>query len=320
MGESWTQSQSPVTQMLTAVDFPSAKIGFAVGHDGQVVRTNDGGINWSLAREGLKAQAELNEIAVKEYAAEVSRVQYLVEEGVTEDPDLPLAFEGMSVEEELEELEWLLESSQEKLSEAVVAQPLMDVWFKDDFTGFAAGAFGQLFKTSNGGRSWINLAKSIGNIEGYHLNTVAGASDGSVYVAGEAGFLAYSKDYGKTWQQSDLGYDGSIFGLIVSNDGTTVVATGLRGNTFISKDKGVSWASIDTGSDYSFSSGALYGQNSLVLVGSGGNVAVSNDGGASFTMNTIPSRSSLSSVAVMPDGKMVMAGQAGIHHFSSKNN
>jgi photosystem II stability/assembly factor-like uncharacterized protein len=226
----------------------------------------------------------------------------------------------MSVEEELEELEWLLESSQEKLSEAVVAQPLMDVWFKDDFTGFAAGAFGQLFKTSNGGRSWINLAKSIGNIEGYHLNTVAGASDGSVYVAGEAGFLAYSKDYGKTWQQSDLGYDGSIFGLIVSNDGATVVATGLRGNTFISKDKGVSWASIDTGSDYSFSSGALYGQNSLVLVGSGGNIAVSDDGGESFTISTVPSRSSLSSVAVMPNGKMVIAGQAGIHHFSSKNN
>ena len=319
-GHTWTQSQVPLTQMLTAVDFPSANVGFAVGHDGQVVNTRDAGVTWSLVRDGLKSQAALNEQAVKGYAAEISRVQYLIDEGTLEDPDQPLAFAGMTLEEELEELEWLLENGKEKLNADVVAPPLMDVWFKDDLTGYTAGAFGQFFKTSNGGRRWENLSQLIGNADGYHLNAVGGGTDGSIYVAGEAGFLAFSADAGKTWQHANLGYDGSIFGLVVSNDGATVVATGLRGNTFISRDSGVTWHSTNTGSDYSFSSGALYGKESLVLVGSGGNVATSTDGGQSFQLDIVPTRSSLSSVVVLPNGKYVIAGQGGIHHFSFNSN
>lgn len=320
MGQTWVQTQAPLTQMLTAIDFPSANVGFAVGHDGQIVGTHDGGVTWSLVRDGLKSQLVLNEQAVKNYAAEVSRVQYLIEEGATEDPDQPLAFEGMSLDEELEELEWLLESSKDKLNEDVIAPPLMDVWFKDDLTGYTAGAFGQFFKTSNGGRRWQNLSQAINNIDGYHLNAVVGANDGSVYVAGEAGFLAFSSDGGKSWQRADLGYDGSIFGLIASQDGSTVIATGLRGNTFMSQDKGVTWTTLNTGSDYSFSSGALYGQQSLVLVGAGGYVATSDNAGESFTLKAIPSRSSLSSVLVLPNNKMIMTGQGGIHHLSTNNN
>ena len=319
-GVTWLQSETPLTQMLTAVDFPSAAIGFAVGHDGQVVRTSDSGATWTLVRKGLDAQLIINELAVKNYAAELSRVQYLIEEGALEDPDQPSAFKGMTLDEELEELEWLLESGKEKLNDAVIAQPLMDVWFKDDFIGYTVGSFGQIFKTSNGGRRWTDLSQSVSNVDGYHLNAVVGTNKGSVYAAGEAGFLIYSNDAGKTWSKADLGYDGSIFGLIASDDGATVIATGLRGNTFISKDKGKSWNSVDTGSDYSFSSGALYGKNSLVLVGTGGKVAISDDGGETFVLHTIPSRSSLSSVLVLPDGQFVMVGQGGIHHFSTNKN
>ena len=319
-GQTWTQSAVPVIQMLTAVDFPSANIGFAVGHDGVVVSSRDGGKTWSLVRDGLKAQLKINEMAVKEYAAELSRINYLIEEGATQDPDQPLAYAGMTLDEELEEIEWLLENSKEKLNGDVIAQPLMDVWFKDDLTGFTSGAFGQLFKTSSGGRRWVNLSNSIGNVDSYHLNAVAGDNNGGVYVAGEAGFLTVSKDSGKTWKRADLGYEGSIFGLIASSDGATVIATGLRGNTFISKDQGSTWHSLDTGSDYSLSSGSLFGDQSLVLVGSGGNVAVSDDGGATFTLNVLPSRSSLSSAVVLSNGQLVLAGQGGIHHFSTNKN
>ncbi len=319
-GNSWSQSKAPVSQMLTSIDFASSKVGFAVGHDGQVIRTSDGGTTWTLVRDGLKAQALLNEIAVKDYAAEISRVQYLIDEGATEDPDQPAEFAGMTLDEELEELEWLHESAKEKLTEDTVAPPLMDVWMKDELTAFVVGAFGQMFKTSSGGRSWQNLSRDVGNIDGYHLNTVAGTNDGGIYVAGEAGFLSYSHDLGKTWTVADLGYDGSIFGLVASKDGSTIVATGLRGNTFISKDKGVSWNSVQTGTDYSFSSGVLYGANNLALVGAGGNVAISNDGAKTFTVNTIPQRSSLSSVVAVTNSKLILVGAGGIYTYIPNNN
>ncbi|HEX4871897.1 MAG TPA: YCF48-related protein [Nevskiaceae bacterium] len=47
-GQSWRQVASPVDTALTAVSFLDARIGWAVGHDAAVLRTEDGGERWSL--------------------------------------------------------------------------------------------------------------------------------------------------------------------------------------------------------------------------------------------------------------------------------
>ena len=48
-GKNWQQSPSPVRAMLTRAQFLDADHGWAVGHDGSVLRTDDGGKNWTLA-------------------------------------------------------------------------------------------------------------------------------------------------------------------------------------------------------------------------------------------------------------------------------
>ncbi|NRA42396.1 MAG: hypothetical protein HRU21_08840 [Pseudomonadales bacterium] len=311
----WQQADVPVAQMLTAVSFPSSKVGYAVGHDSHIVRSEDGGQTWTLIRDGLKAQAALNELAVKDWAAELSRVQGLIDQGLEFDPEQPMAFEGMSLIEQLDEVQWYYESAQDKLSETITAPPLMDVWFSNEELGYAAGAFGKLFKTEDGGQTWQNLSGSIGNIDEFHLNAITGAHGGSIYVAGEAGFLVYSHDNGSSWQQADLGYDGTIFGLIASKDGASVIATGLRGNTFISRDKGLSWQPLATGVDYSLSSGLLFGDASLILVGAGGNIALSQNNSESFEQFILPARASLSAVVALPENQFLLVGQGGFHRF-----
>lgn len=47
-GKHWTQAKVPVRAELTAVSFPSKDVGYAVGHDGTIVKTIDGGKTWSL--------------------------------------------------------------------------------------------------------------------------------------------------------------------------------------------------------------------------------------------------------------------------------
>ena len=44
----WTQVPVPVRAALTAVHFPDAKHGWAVGHDAAIVATEDGGQTWTL--------------------------------------------------------------------------------------------------------------------------------------------------------------------------------------------------------------------------------------------------------------------------------
>jgi len=47
-GESWKQASVPVNVLLTAVDFVDDKVGFAVGHDATLLKTEDGGATWQV--------------------------------------------------------------------------------------------------------------------------------------------------------------------------------------------------------------------------------------------------------------------------------
>ena len=47
-GENWTQANVPVNTLLTAVSFSNESLGFAVGHDATLLKTADGGQNWSV--------------------------------------------------------------------------------------------------------------------------------------------------------------------------------------------------------------------------------------------------------------------------------
>jgi len=54
-GASWTQVPVPVSSDLTAVSFADAEYGWAVGHDGIVLATGDGGLHWKKQMDGKEA-------------------------------------------------------------------------------------------------------------------------------------------------------------------------------------------------------------------------------------------------------------------------
>ena len=45
-GSSWTQAEVPASVTLTGVHFPTPDKGWAVGHDGLVLHSSDGGLTW----------------------------------------------------------------------------------------------------------------------------------------------------------------------------------------------------------------------------------------------------------------------------------
>lgn len=56
-GNSWQQTDSPVSLMLTRVHFTDAKNGWALGYDETMLRTTDGGNNWKLAHHNPRGRA-----------------------------------------------------------------------------------------------------------------------------------------------------------------------------------------------------------------------------------------------------------------------
>jgi photosystem II stability/assembly factor-like uncharacterized protein len=216
---------------------------------------------------------------------------------------------------DLEDLEYTLEDAivlEEDAQLAVEtgpADPLLAVRFLDEQRGFAAGAYGTFLRTSDGGESWELTLGGIDNPDRFHLYSLLPASDGALYLAGEAGLLFRSLDEGQTFERYWDIYDGSLFGLIESGEG--VLAFGLRGNLFRYDEAADTWAALESENDVSLYGGTRRADGAALLVGAAGRVLERTADG-SETLRSHPSRSTLSGAIVTSSDETLLVGMDGL--------
>lgn len=258
-GKTWKQVVVPTAAMLTAVHFSSAARGWAVGHDGVILATVDGGNTWIKQRD-----------------------------------------EGRNLS-----------------ADAEAPAPLMDVWFKDESTGWAVGAFGTALETRDGGATWTDIAERLNNVDEFHINAIAGTAAGDVYFGSESGIIFRSRDSGNTWGRIETGYDGSLFGLLVTRAEGVIYALGLRGTLMQSVDEGSTWRKLDTGSDASFA-GSYEGANGTYFAGASGVLLITRNQGVSFEKRQLENNQSLSAVLEASADEVLVVGQGGVRSMDVK--
>jgi photosystem II stability/assembly factor-like uncharacterized protein len=197
-------------------------------------------------------------------------------------------------------------------------KPLLDVYFKNAKQGLAVGAYGQVFRSNDGGTTWKSefhkeflLADDIEYLDDLkledekayldeisfilpHFNGIVLDGD-TLFLLGETGLLAKSKDFGVTWQQFDGFYQGSFFALARTDSGTVLVA-GLRGHVFKGLENGLQWDEITTSTTALLNDIVITHDNRIFILGNNGVLLVSNDDGESFIKKT------------QADGKTLIAG------------
>lgn len=307
-GENWQQAKVPTRQMVTAVYFATPKLGWAVAHDGLILNTLDGGENWELQYDGLAVQKSSNLERERTLKRKVKELEERLSETSGES--------ALSLRDELDEAKDALESAQEKLSELATTAPLLDVFFADPMHGWAAGAFGKLLATDDGGKTWVDISANIGNDDELHLNAITGQGN-TIFMVGEYGLLIRSLDMGKTWEKLPIDYDGTLFAAKLSQDKKLLVVAGLRGNAFVSNDVGASFSASNSNTDLSFSGISLGAKDNdtVLLVGSGGALAISHDGGRNFALSVQQNRLGLSGAKQTSNGSFVLVGLGGVAHF-----
>ena len=213
-GTTFRQAQSvPVRSMLTSVQFLNPRVGYAAGHDGVVLGTQDGGETWTLLRAAPG----------------------------TEQPILSLHFDSLEHGIAVGLYGWAIETRDagRTWGELRVGtgedadRHLFHVFASRRGTLFIAGEAGTIFRSADRGKSWQALdTGNKGSL--WHGRSLI---DGTLLICGMRGHLYRSNDDGQTWQAVESHTTQSLTGIAQLVDGSVFVV-GLGGTVLTSTDSG----------------------------------------------------------------------------------
>ena len=189
-------------------------------------------------------------------------------------------------------------------------RPLLDVWFENAEHGFAIGAYGYFLETRDAGTTW--QARQISQ-DDFHLNQIAAASNGRLYIAAEAGIVYRSDDGGESWTELPSPYEGSFFGsLPLDGDGDAVLLFGLRGRLFRSEDAGDTWMPVQTDTEAMLTSALRLDADSILITGMSGTLLLSKDQGRDFVLHQQEDRLGIAQAMKTGRGDLVLVGEFGV--------
>jgi photosystem II stability/assembly factor-like uncharacterized protein len=218
-GQSWHQAKSvPVLSTLTSVSFADAQNGWAVGHDGAIIHTSDGGENWILQHFDSSTDRPLFSVHFLDSSHGVavglwSLILITSNGGATwSEVKLPAPPDGGKAD-----------------------RNLFRVFAGKDSALYVAAERGTILNSNDGGTTWTY------HDSGYKgsLWTGAVADDGSILVAGLRGSVFRSTDRGTTWLAVKSGTKSSLTDAISS--GQSIVLVGLDGTICDSQDHGATF-------------------------------------------------------------------------------
>jgi len=303
-GKSWTQARTPSSVTLTSVYFPSATMGWAVGHDGLILHSNDAGETWVKQFDGYLANRAIVKGARENKGLAITELDRAKNSGDLTEID--------NAEMHLENTTYALEDALYD-KESGSTKPFLDVWFYDSKIGYAVGAYGMVFRTRDGGKSWLDWSSHLDNSDRLHINGITMVGPRSLMLVGEQGLILRSDDMGKNWRALPSPYEGSLFGIMAKDD--NVLIFGLRGNLYHSVDGGIQWQKVHTNSEQTLMAGVAKTDKTSVLVGNGGSIILLNRRSEDPKSITLPSRTTSAAVAQAPDGTLVIVGEAGVERI-----
>ncbi|WP_343077601.1 YCF48-related protein [Pseudomonas sp.] len=280
-GNSWAQAPVPVSVTLTAVNFSDAQNGWVVGHGGVVLKTQDGGVQWTRQLDGRSLTGALAQALLTAQNAGDERLARKLQRLIDEGPD----------------------------------KPLLDVRFLDPLRGFAAGAYGLLLATDDGGLHWRVACDLLESGEDRHLYAIRRLGN-RLFLVGEQGLLYRSSDNGHSFAPLPSPAEGSWFDLL--GEGDELLLLGLRGALWRSEDGGVHWSQLRVDTQYSFVTGAaLADGKGYLLADDGGGIWQLPAGAEEAHRLDSSARFPLTGLTFAADGEAVASGLLGTLRFAA---
>jgi photosystem II stability/assembly factor-like uncharacterized protein len=298
-GRSWRQSAIATRTTFTSVAAVDAQV-WAVGHDGVIVHSADGGEHWEIQRQDPWKAADDGNDASRDsrQGAPLLDVFFL-------DAHRGYAVGAYS-------LALKTTDGGATWQNLTVAQAKSTAEEADEEAKAAKGEHG-------GKQTFSKDELVLGQESTPHLNAITRTGGGALFIVGERGSAFRSRDDGATWQRSQLPYDGSMFGVI-GYEGDHVLAFGLRGHVYESSDLGAHWTKLETGTELSLMGGTALPGGGCAIVGANGIVLTRAHAGEALKSYVDQTAGVIA--AVLPfgdDGTLLVAGENGISLIPSSS-
>ena len=245
-GDSWTQAETvPTRNTLTSVYFIDNQTGFAVGHEATILKTTDGGNNWTMQYNEARGETPLMGVYFTDAqnGIAVGGFSYYF---TTSDAG------------ETWEQRPLIEDAYDDFH-------LNDVFADTKGNLFIPAEFGTVYKSVDRGNSWQTITTPYdGSFWGGF-----GLANGDVLVFGMRGNIYKTSNGGDSWQKADSEADQSLTGGMQLADGR-IVLTGLSGIVLVSTDNGKSFTGGTRSDRLSFATVASGKDDTVLLLGDPG--------------------------------------------------
>lgn len=235
-GVNWQQVITPTQATLTSVFFIDNMVGWAVGHDSTILKTTNGGNNWTFQYSNPSLEKPLLDIVFKDAFHGVAVGAYgqflrTIDGGKTW---LSEFHEEFLLEDDIAFLEELkMEDEEAYFDERESILPHFNRIISDGRTTYLVGEMGLIAKSNNLGLTWAKFDE----IYRGSFFDLSRTHEGNLLVVGLRGHVFRSLKNGTSWVNRETGTTSLLNSIVLSDEGRIFIL-GNNGVVLESEDDG----------------------------------------------------------------------------------
>jgi photosystem II stability/assembly factor-like uncharacterized protein len=288
----WEQQYSGVPNTLFDVVFYNDTLGFAVGEQGRILKSNDGGSYWYTVNQTIGTYfkcvrfASPSTLFAMGYYGQIIKSSNYGETWILQGSPTSMQIEGLSFYSTTGAYATgysgiLLKTINggSNWTYSWLPYSMFDIYMFNASTGIVCGSGGNILKTTNSGVNWTQ--RYINSSVDLHSMAFLNANTG--VMVGNEGNIFTTSNGGNTWKLQDSAHTTTnTLYKVAYPSANRITAVGSSGTIITSTDGGVTWVLQDAGTSAGLFGVHFRDANHGCVVGESGTILTTSDGGSVF--------------------------------------